>query len=129
MQRISLTLSSCTRFFIKLQGTEFIISHTFQCGVTFPLLVLKNLNKYHMGDFAGHCSIYCISCKYAYILVATDACMYNLQHELISYQTEIQTLAAVIKISQSIGTCWKVYIYLGFKSFHTMKIMSMGKCA
>ena len=27
-------------------------------SVTFLLLVLENLNKYHTGDFAGHCSVY-----------------------------------------------------------------------
>ena len=27
-------------------------------SVTFLLLVLKNLKKYHKGDFAGHCPIF-----------------------------------------------------------------------
>ena len=30
----------------------------FNASVTFLLLVLENLTKYHKGDFAGHCSIY-----------------------------------------------------------------------
>ena len=45
---------------IKLFGTEFVVSHTFQCSVTFLLLVLENLIKFHKGDFAGHCS----TCRY-----------------------------------------------------------------
>ena len=43
---------------IKLLGTEFIISHTFQCERFFFLLVLENLMKYNKGDFAGHCCVY-----------------------------------------------------------------------
>ena len=39
---------------IKLLGTDFIISHTFQCERYFSLLlVLEFLKKYHKGDFAS----------------------------------------------------------------------------
>ena len=41
---------------IKLLGTELAIH--FNTSVTFILLVLEILIKYHKGDFAGHCSIY-----------------------------------------------------------------------
>ena len=55
---------------IKLLGTELLISHIhFNASVTFLLLVLENLIKYHKGDFAGHCSIYYIHCMYIYNIV------------------------------------------------------------
>ena len=50
--------SSIGLFLTKLLGTEFIISHTFQCERYFLLLVLEFLKKYHKGDLAGHCPIY-----------------------------------------------------------------------
>ena len=41
---------------IKLLGTELKISIHFNEIVNFLLLVLEILKKYHLGDFAGHCS-------------------------------------------------------------------------
>ena len=35
---------------MKLLGTEFMISHTFQCERYFSFA-----KKYHKGDIAGHC--------------------------------------------------------------------------
>ena len=40
-----------------LLGTEFILSHTFQCERYFSFACPGNFEKYHKGDFAGHCSI------------------------------------------------------------------------
>ena len=39
--------------FIKLLGTELIISHTFQCKRYFSFACPGKFDKYHKGDFVG----------------------------------------------------------------------------
>ena len=49
------------------------------------LLVLKNLKKYHKGDFAGHCYMYVCTCMC--VCVYKYVCVYCM-HVYVSTSTE-----------------------------------------
>ena len=76
-------------------------------SVTFLLLVLKNLKKYHQGDFAGHCPIhmylsvlYHDSGLYEEALVIFVVVVYSSEQQSSLSKSKLHTAIEQLSLSQ-----------------------------